>query len=178
MCFAERRRMIRSRRDPHALLTLLAAARRVLIVCHGNIIRSPFATALISRTLGGHTGLSISSGGLGAVPGRSAHPAAILSARKHGIDLSEHAAAAVTAEAVGAADVIFVMDVPQLAAVRRRFPEGRSKTFLLTGLAADTRLEILDPFDGDETVCDECFAHIACAVRPIVNLLSAVALHA
>lgn len=167
--------MTRIRRDPTALVARLASARRVLIVCYGNIIRSPFAAGLISRALHGRTAVSISSAGLGAVPGRSAHPTAVLAAASHGVDLGEHVAARVTPEAIASADVIFLMEVPQLMVMRRRFPEARAKTFLLTSLASDAPLEISDPVDGDEAVFRACFEHIARAVRPIVHMLSAAA---
>jgi len=172
-CSVERRRMNRIRRDPNALVTRLVSAKRVLIVCHGNIIRSPFTAALISQALGAQTALSISSGGLGAVPGKPAHLTAVRTAVKHGVNLTEHAAAPVTPEAVADADVIFLMDILQLAVMRRRFPEARAKTFLLTSLASDTPLELFDPVDGDEAVFHACFEHISSAVRPILRVLSA-----
>ena len=168
----ERRRMNRLRHDPAALTTALKSAQSVLIVCHGNIIRSAFAARLLAQALGHGSPVSVSSGGLAALPGRPPHPTAVLTANALRVDLSQHAAARVGPESVAAADVIFVMDVQQLATMRARFPDARAKTFLLTALAPGTPLEIRDPVNGDESRFQACFEHIVRAVQPIVRTLS------
>jgi glycosyltransferase involved in cell wall biosynthesis/protein-tyrosine-phosphatase len=168
----ERRRMRRIRRQPAALATALRSARNVLIVCHGNIIRSPFAARRIAQALGERAPVSISSAGLGAVPGRPPHPTAVEIAAPRSVDLTFHTARQVMPESVAESDLIFVMDVPQLVVFRKRFPQARAKTFLLTCLAPDAPLEIDDPVDGDESVFQACFDHISRATDPIVHLLS------
>jgi protein-tyrosine-phosphatase len=99
----------------------------------------------------------------------------VITANARRVDLSEHAAARVGPEDVAAADVIFVMDLHQLAVMRTRFPEARAKTFLLTCLAPETPLEVRDPVDGDESRFRVCFDHITRAVTPIVRVLSEAA---
>lgn len=175
ICAAERRRMRRVRRDPGTLVARLARARTVLIVCHGNIIRSPFTAALLARTLGAPGPVSISSAGLAAVDGKRAHPRAVLAATGHGVNLADHLAARVTREAVVTADVIFAMDVVQLAELRCRHAMTAAKTFLLTSLASEAPFEIVDPVQGDDAEFQACFTHISRAVRPIAGILSAVA---
>jgi protein-tyrosine phosphatase len=160
------------RRNPVALKDVLRTAKTILIVCLGNIIRSPFAASVIAQALGEQAPVSIASAGLEATPGRSPHPTALLIAAARRVDLSAHAASPVDLGMVSKSDVIFVMDIPQLAVMRRRFPEARAKTFLLSCLAPETPLEIRDPFDGDESVFQACFDHISRAVRPVVRLLS------
>lgn len=167
----ERQRMIRIRHRPEVLTTALRSARRILMVCHGNIIRSPFAANLVAQALGDDAQVAISSGGLGAVPGNPPHPTALQIATTRRVDLSNHAASAVLPDAVATSDVIFVMDIPQLLTMHRRFPGARAKTFLLGCLAADAPLEIRDPVDGDESRFHACFDHIARAVHPIVGTL-------
>lgn len=163
--------MRRVRRDPRKLLQALASAQTVLIVCHGNIIRSPFAARLVARAAGDRQ-LSVRSGGLGAVAGKPSHPSAVLTATKQRIDLTDHHAAPLDAQIVRTSDVIFVMEVRHLLEMRRRFPEAAAKTFLLTCLAAETPLEIQDPYDGDLSRFEACFEHITRAVRPIARSLS------
>jgi protein-tyrosine phosphatase len=142
-----------------------------LIVCHGNIIRSPFAACRIAQALGEQATVSISSAGLQAIPGRPPHPTALDTASPRRVDLSLHTARAVEPECVAESDLIFVMDLPQIVALRKRFPEARSKTFLLTCLAPEAPLEIHDPVDGDELVFQTCFDHISRATDPIVHIL-------
>lgn len=165
------RRMNRIRGDPTALITALKSAKNILIVCHGNIIRSAFAARLLAQAVGDHATVSISSGGLEAVPGDSPHPSAVLAAASFRVDLSHHVAGPVASESVANADVIFVMEIPQLVVMRKRFPKARTKTFLLTCLAPETPLEISDPIDGAGPLFQACFDHISGVVRPIVRIL-------
>jgi protein-tyrosine-phosphatase len=171
----ERRRARRVRRNPAQLMAILQSATRILIVCHGNIIRSPFAARLIAQAIGDRRSLSIVSAGLEAEAGRPPHPTAVLTAAPRRVDLSDHTASRVAPETVAHADAIFVMDVPQLVAMRRRFPAARDKTFLLTCLAADAALDVHDPVDGDASVFHDCYEHIVRAVRPIVHVLAGAA---
>jgi protein-tyrosine phosphatase len=169
----ERRRMNRIRRNPAVLRRALRSAASVLVMCQGNIIRSPFAMRLITQALAGRSPVTVESAGLGARPGTPAHPTALRAAEARSVDLSGHHASTVGAEQVAASDVIFVMDVPQIAAMRERFPDASTKTFLLTCLAPELPLEIADPFDQDEVAYHACYEHIARAVRPIIRALAA-----
>lgn len=171
----ERRRMKRIRRNPAALRRALRSAENVLVMCQGNIIRSPFAAHLIRQALADRPAVSVISAGLGALPGNRAHPQALRTATSRSVDLSGHHASPVVPHRVAASDVIFVMDIPQIAAMRQRFPAASGKTYLLTCLAPELPLEIDDPFGKDEAAFQVCYDHIARAVRPIVHTLSATA---
>ncbi|HJU44104.1 MAG TPA: glycosyltransferase [Vicinamibacterales bacterium] len=168
----ERLQVNRLRRSPSALVDALRAGKNILVVCHGNIIRSPFAASLLAQSLGTGSLVSIASAGLEAMPGRPPHPTALRQAAERRIDLSSHASSRVEGDVVKRSDVIFVMDIPQLLALRRRFPEARGRTFLLTSLAPETPLEIRDPVDGDESVFQACFDHITRAIRPLATVLT------
>jgi glycosyltransferase involved in cell wall biosynthesis/protein-tyrosine-phosphatase len=168
----ERRRIDRIRREPSVLMAALRSARRILIVCHGNIIRSPFAARLVAQALGDDSGVLISSAGLAAIAGTPPPPSALLVAARLHVDLGDHLASTVTPEAVATSDVIFVMDIAQLVAMRRRFPESRGKAFLLTSLAPRSEREVRDPVDGDESVFHACYEHISECIRPIVRLIA------
>jgi L-malate glycosyltransferase len=172
----ERRRMNGIRRNPVALRAVLKTAKSILIVCHGNIIRSPFAATLIAQALGEQASVSIASAGLEATPGRAPHPTALLTAAACRVDLRSHVASPLDPELVAKSDVIFVMEIPHLLAMQRRFSQARAKTFLLSCLAPEMPLEIRDPVDGDELVFQACFDHISRAVRPLVRVLSGTAL--
>jgi protein-tyrosine-phosphatase len=68
--------------------------------------------------------------------------------------------------------VIFVMEVSHLVELSSRFPAARAKTFLLTCLAPEVRLEIPDPVNGELPVFHSCFSHLNDAVAPVARLLS------
>jgi protein-tyrosine-phosphatase len=168
-----RRSMCRLRRHPRVVAARVRSARRLLMVCHGNIIRSPFAAHVVERAMNSSTPVSIASAGLNAVQGKPAHPTAVQMANARHIDLASHAARPITRELVAESDLIFVMDIPQLVTLRQRFPEAGTRTFLLTCLAPDTPLEVADPVDGNDVVFGGCFEHITRATRPLIRALGA-----
>jgi glycosyltransferase involved in cell wall biosynthesis/protein-tyrosine-phosphatase len=169
----ERRRAERLRRNPASMVAALGRAERVLVVCHGNIIRSPFAARLIERLVQARArAVTIASAGLTAESGRPSHALAIAAAAPRCVDLRDHAARRLTRDDVREADAILVMDVDQHLEVRRLHPSAMSKTFLITSLAADTPLEVRDPVDGDASVFQTCYEHLTCAVQPIVRVLA------
>jgi len=147
------------------------SARAFVFVCHGNIIRSPFAERLIADGLT-EGAVSVTSAGLGAENGRPSPDFAVAAAARHRINLRGHGARRLTPADVAAADVLFVMDVQQQLALVHAHPSAAGKVFLLASLAADTPLAVHDPVDDDAPLFDACYAHIARAVEPIVRHLS------
>ena len=127
-------------------------ARTVLFVCHGNIIRSPFAAAALGREAASRDRATrVTSAGLAARPGEPADPRAIDSAEERGLSLEKHGARRLNAEQVEAADAIFVMDHMNLGRLLAGFPRLGSRVFLLGGCQVDGRMtltEIRDPVCG------------------------------
>jgi glycosyltransferase involved in cell wall biosynthesis/protein-tyrosine-phosphatase len=165
------RRAEGARRDRATAEAALRNARHVLILCHGNIIRSAFAAQYLTKALGPTNRVGISSAGLEATPGRPSPVAPVRAAESFQIDLTGHTAAAVTAQLVEQADVILVMDVPQLVTLRRRFPTAARKSFLLTCLAPEVPPEVRDPVCGGEELCRASFDHLVRALGPVVAAL-------
>ncbi|HEY7510804.1 MAG TPA: ATP-grasp domain-containing protein [Vicinamibacteria bacterium] len=161
----------RARRDPRDVVAALRSARRILVLCHGNIVRSPFAARLLAQALGDACGVSVASAGIAASAGTAAPTAALAAAAARGVDLRPHAAAPLTDEAVAGSDAILVMDLPQLRHVRRRYPQARRRVFLLSSLAPATDLEVRDPFGREEPAFHACYDHIAAAVTSIAHRL-------
>jgi protein-tyrosine phosphatase len=99
--------------------------RRVLVVCAGNICRSPTAEAVIRLLAAGHpaAGLEVRSRGTHDWNvGRHAHPAMTRIAAERGYDLSAHIAAQVTTEDLEWADDVLVMDDENHQQLARSFP--------------------------------------------------------
>lgn len=163
--------------DGAALRESLHGARRLLIVCHGNIMRSPFAAHLLAQELPPGCAVEISSAGLEAVTGTPAHPRAVTSAAARGVDLRGHAATRLDAEQVEDADVILAMDAPQIVALRHRYPGARRRIFLLTADAPAAPLEIADPVLGDDAVVARCFEYVSRGVASIAAALTPGSAH-
>jgi len=100
--------------------------RRVLVVCAGNICRSPTAEAVL-RLLGSEhpsVGLEVRSRGTEDWNvGRRAHPAMTRIAAGRGYDLSGHTAAQVTADDLAWADDVLVMDDQNRRRLLAAFPD-------------------------------------------------------
>jgi protein-tyrosine-phosphatase len=91
---------------------------RLLFVCSGNICRSPMAAGLADR-VAMELGLEVeirSAGTLGIVD-RPADPKMVAVAREIGIDLRDHRSQGLTAELVGWADRVLVMELEHAEAV-------------------------------------------------------------
>ena len=85
----------------------------ILVVCYGNICRSPMAEALFRRELEG-LGLSpayrVASAGVGALEGLPAAPLAQEVAAAHGLLLESHRSRRLTAEMAQGADLLIALD--------------------------------------------------------------------
>ena len=99
----------------------------ILIVCLGNICRSPTAERIMQTKLPGHR---ISSAGIKALAGKDADFQAIKTALKHGVIVAGHTARQLTAQMCEQADLILVMEPCQIDMVADIHPPARSKTML------------------------------------------------
>ncbi|WP_025597702.1 low molecular weight protein-tyrosine-phosphatase [Burkholderia sp. WSM2230] len=114
--------------------------RSMLVVCVGNICRSPMAEYLLRREL---EGIAVASAGLDALTGYAADGAAVQVCAENGLDISQHRARQLNAALVSAADLILTMEGAHMQEIMRRHPSARGKVFRL-GDADD--LDIPDPY--------------------------------
>ena len=104
--------------------------QNILIVCVGNICRSPAAEALLAHKLEGK-GLTISSAGIGALVGNPMDKTAHEVLNDHGVEHTAHRARQVDSEMLHRADLILVMEQSHIQHIRQIAPEVHGKTFLL-----------------------------------------------
>ncbi|WP_412529335.1 low molecular weight protein-tyrosine-phosphatase [Burkholderia lata] len=147
----------------------------LLVVCEGNLCRSPLAAALLAARL---PQADVDSAGLAPPPGRPADPLARDMARARGLALDGHAARAVTAAVCSRADLIFVMDRTQQRMLETRHPFLRGRVFRLGehARAADglpAGLDIPDPYRGTRDDFVRCAALIDLAVDSWLPRLAA-----
>lgn len=147
----------------------------VVVICHGNILRSAFAEALLKEAVVAQRvpGLCVSSAGLHAVPGKSADARGVEIAREHGLDLTAHRATALDAEVVAAADLLLVMDYQNAAEVTWRYPEAAAKVVLIGRFdpARASDPVIPDPYGGDLQEVRTSYGRVAAAVDGFVAAL-------
>lgn len=144
---------------------------RVLIVCHGNICRSPFAAALLARELAG-VGARVESAGLVGAD-RPPPPRAVVAASRRGVDLSPHRSRLLIPELARWADLIVVMDAEQGWEVCARFGRWRHDVILLGDVdpaPIETRT-IRDPVGQGPEVFEESYARIERCVAALARAL-------
>lgn len=116
------------------------AFENILVVCVGNICRSPMAEALLIQRF---PEKNIDSAGVGALVGHSADPAAIKIMEEQNIDITSHVAKQIDENLAHKADLIFTMSDSQSKWIEERWPFCRGKTFKL-GHWSDK--DIADPY--------------------------------
>jgi protein-tyrosine-phosphatase len=146
----------------------------VVFVCHGNICRSPFASALFVRLAAGLLPARVATASYGFVsPGRKAPSIALAAAAKRGLDLSRHRSRLVTPKAVREAGLVVVMDAAQARALRRVGTSNVPVVVLgdLDPLPIETRT-IVDPWGASEEVFEASYDRIERCVRELIRLFA------
>jgi protein-tyrosine phosphatase len=119
---------------------------RVLVVCTGNVCRSPIAEGLLRAAFAERMGPDapeVTSAGTMGWTGSGADPSSIRAAAERGVDISSHRAREVSEEDVARADVVVAM-APEHA--RAFTDEAGSRTFTLKELVR--LLEALPETEG------------------------------
>lgn len=125
---------------------------RILVLCTGNICRSPVAEAMLKAGLPGKV---VESAGLGALVDHPIDPSAAELAQQGGLDVSQHKARQATTAMFRNADLILVMSEGQKARVAELDPTASGKTMLI-GHWLPGRPDIPDPYKKSR----EAFAHV------------------
>lgn len=132
----------------------------ILVVCVGNICRSPIAEALLKEQ---YPQKHIDSAGLSAVVGNPVDPNSQAVMKPYNIDMSHHVAKQVDEELAMQADIIFTMSDGQTKWIEERWPYCRGKTFKIGHW---TDKDIADPYRHDISLFET-------ARQDIVNSLKA-----
>ncbi|MBK8654005.1 MAG: low molecular weight phosphotyrosine protein phosphatase [Haliscomenobacter sp.] len=127
---------------------------KILMVCLGNICRSPLAEGIMKTKLL-ERGLpwGVDSAGTGSWHiGNLPDPRSISTARKYGIDITGQRARQFTRHDFEAFDLIFAMDRQNYEDVLRLAPttQSRDKVRLILEAAHGQRQEVPDPYYDDQ----------------------------
>ena len=132
--------------------------KHILILCVGNICRSPIAEALLKREF---PEKKIWSAGLGALIGSPADPLSIEVAAARGFDISDHRAQQFAGWMCQTADLILVMEQFQKIEIQQQYPLVRGKVFLLGEFG---KFDIVDPYRQSAAAFDSAYEAIALGV--------------
>ncbi|HDX8379444.1 protein tyrosine phosphatase [Aeromonas salmonicida] len=114
---------------------------KILVVCVGNICRSPTGERLLRERLPNR---QISSAGVSALVDKPADKVASDVALEHGLSLDGHYARQLTRELCQDADLILVMEKGHISAVTAIDPGARGKTMLFGHWQGEC--EVPDPY--------------------------------
>ena len=144
-----------------------SSVRAILVVCKGNICRSPLAEAYLKHQAEKHgLPIAIESAGLETSFGKAAHPLAQVVGTQGGLLLTKHATQPLHKEQVDRADIILVMEWRQRCRVLKLYPQAKRKVFLLRQFYDHSVREVADPYSGTLEDFQTCFSMIkqACDV--------------
>ena len=146
------RRRLRAR-----ALAAWRADRAPLLVCYGNINRSPFAAQLARA----RTGRRVDSSGLYRASGRSAPPASVACARTHGVELGDHSSSVLELRGAGRERTLFVFDLENVARIAWRWPPALRRVQLFGALSEHGQLIVPDPHGRGQEALEAAFGRIA-----------------
>lgn len=111
-----------------------AGAPRILVVCRGNVRRSPAAAAMLSA--GGLTGFAVVSAGTEALVGDGLDQTMAAELRAREIAVPDHRARVLTPREVERADLVLTLERSYRSEVVRMVPSAVRRSFTLRELAA------------------------------------------
>ena len=123
--------------------------KNILVVCIGNICRSPMAEYFLKQQ---YPHLQIESAGIAGVVGHAADEKASLCMQRFEIDMSAHIAKKLNAELIKKADLVLVMSQNQQKHIEQTWPFAKGKTFRLGHWQSKN---IADPYQRDQTFFDD-----------------------
>jgi protein-tyrosine phosphatase len=138
----------------------------ILMVCVGNICRSPMAEALARKLL---PSVHVESAGLGALVGKPADPLAQELLRERGLDLSAHRARQLTPDMLRAFELILVMEAWQVREVERQVPGARGRVFRIGHWGG---FEVGDPYRQPRAAFERALADIERGLSDLLRVLS------
>ena len=156
----------------------MAAPLRLLIVCLGNICRSPMAEGALRARLAA-AGMSgevvVDSVGLGPWhAGRPPDPRAIECAAHHGVDIADLRARQLRAADFNDFDWLLCADRSVLEQVRAATPrQAPARAALLLGYAGIEDADVPDPYTGGSSDFEHAWGLVDAAAGAIVRAVSA-----
>ncbi len=136
--------------------------KRLIVICTGNICRSPIAEALLRARLGARIEY-VASAGTGALVGYPADPMAISVAAEYGVDIRSHRAQQATLPLLASMDLILTLDQTHSDWVNNQYPPLRGRVHKLLKWRGNA--DIADPFRRPREAFEQSFQDIEAGVE-------------
>lgn len=145
----------------------MAKVGSILVVCVGNICRSPVGERLLAAAL---PDCKVSSAGIGAVVGASADKTMTEVCAEHGLSLEGHVARQFTAEIGAEHELILVMEAGHKREISRRAPQLGGRVMLFDQWMGGKG--IADPYREPIDAHRKAFTEISAASEAWVSRLA------
>ncbi|MDB4870298.1 MAG: Phosphotyrosine protein phosphatase superfamily [Gemmatimonadales bacterium] len=159
----------RRHREVRARLSRVQRPREILVVCYGNVCRSPYLQAVLQRAL---PDLAVKSAGFFGSD-RAVPEISVALSAKRGLDLSRYRSRPLTQSTVGTADLVIVMDSGQARQLGMLFPRNRAPIVVAGDLDPkfDSGRGITDPWNGSSDVFESSFNRLDRCAATLVSVL-------
>lgn len=131
----------------------------VVVVCTGNVCRSPMAAALLAMRAAGHK-LAVGSAGVAALVGHAPPPAAVELMAERGVDISGHRGTQLSDALARQYDLLLVMELAQQRWIEAQWPVLRGRVYRWGGDE-----DVLDPFGQSREVFVQSLSQIESGVE-------------
>lgn len=148
----------------------------IVVVCTGNICRSPMAEGLLAHALAAEAAplknLQVVSAGVAARSGTPPSANSVAAMKKVGLDISSHQSQPLTPELLDQAAAVFVMTETHRAVIHASFdPTPRNIYLLREFMPREAEKEIADPYGGPLPLYEECRDEIVESIPSVVAFL-------
>ena len=130
--------------------------KKIIVVCTGNICRSPMAEEMLKTRL--PRDREVSSAGVGAMVGEPATAEAIAVMKAHGYDITAHRARQATLPLLGHCDLILTLDQTHSDWINKRYPQLRGRVHKL--LKWHDNLDVEDPYGMPQSFFEQTYAEM------------------
>ncbi|HKB56285.1 MAG TPA: low molecular weight protein arginine phosphatase [Lacunisphaera sp.] len=154
----------------------MPAPGHILIVCTGNICRSPMGEALLKHALSGQTeplrSLKVISAGVASRTGEPISENSVTALKKVGIDISGHRSQPLTQELLDGALVVFGMTESHRSIIQLRARPIPPHLYLFREfLPPPAEKEIGDPYGGPLKLYETCRDEMVEAIPSLIAFL-------
>jgi protein-tyrosine phosphatase len=130
----------------------------IILVCTGNICRSPIAEALLKHRLA-DTGIAVGSAGTVALVDYGADAYAQQVVKENGLDISRHKARQATRSLLAESELILSLDQSHSDWIRMCYPELYGRVHKLGRWRKE--MDIVDPFRRPKAAFEQSYADIS-----------------
>jgi protein-tyrosine phosphatase len=138
----------------------------ILVICYGNIYRSPLAEFLLKSRCSSNK-YTIKSVGFHKKDNRPCETEYLKILQKHGYDLSEHRSSIIQKSDTSWADIIIIMDRYNWDLLTRLDPDCENKIIWIGAFSINKSIEVSDPYGKDYMFTESVIARIQESISEI-----------